>query len=1695
MRYEIEMPAGAHLRSDGNRGAEVAMGDEVLDWIPFPVAFDAQGTQVPVELSIDGDSIALKVAHREADVAYPILVDPHHILEDWVNANWFNGYNTYALDIGAWQYTENMSWIEGETHCIYQCWGWRGLYVSMFNGNHNPNEFGHWAYSTPNSHTWLVNAWAIPFWRDDHGCNKNQYPRPYDYVGMWSAAGHWNRVLMDEAINVGSVDIQSAGEAFILGLSTGAGAPIPCWRDLGVGGVAIWLDDSQNPSLDSVSIGGTKNGWLSDLTTASITATARDEGLGVRMITMFPEGKSLLTHEVGCTGLAGNRCPNTRSWQRNFTGDSLGEGRRFVQVSAEDPLGKASGTYETYTWVDRSAPEVSLSGQLAEATEDDVSETQGDKTIEKLRLPVYSLKIEAKDGSLANNYTKRSGVKDIKVFLDGVQQEVPWQPTASCPETSCAKTETYQLKLSKLDVAGLHKLKVVVTDFVGKVKERELEFDYFPATGMKDEYVMQYFPLPDGLGNEAEEEHPDRPELAVNVMNGNLVYREKDIEVEGPAVDLEVERYYNSMLPEAESTEWGDGWTLAQTPDLKPADTGGSPAPDEADLLESSGAIEGGVGLPTEVGVQEFDPGLQATLTKKAGGGFEMTDDTGESATSVVFGEAGQTETRLTEGFAKVDYAYENGNLSEIKVADPATFAAGPAEQEPPEEQPIGEPTYAFSFGTNGSGDGQLKSPGDVAVDDGGNVWVVDKGNNRIQKFDSTGKFLAKFGSAGTGNGQLNRPASIAIASDGNLLVADANNHRIQKFSPAGQFISKFGTAGAEAGQFSGPESVAVDSEGNIWVADTYNGRLQKFDSTGAFLAEVGSYGAEPGQLGEPTGIDVAPNGNIWVADWQNDRISVFDPEGEFLFDFGSIGTADGEFHQPDEVEVDADGNVWVGDQSNGRVQRFDLEGNYIDQFGSKGSGAGQFSFSYPMGIATDPGGHLWVTDVNNHRIQQWLTTLPVELDLSDGDPSVEIETEDDLVSSVTGDAAGTHTYEHDGRFLISHDGPNGETAYEKTAAGLLSKVTLPNGTWAAISYRPDGRVESVTVAPEGANVRTTYFYYQDAPTRRTVVDLPNDPNVTYDIGSDGSVFKWANTEKPPEIDPAGTLWDAREKSGYLEPGNQELEVAAESTEGVASIQIIANGSDLVDEATCDEDRNTPQIECEQVNSLWVTHTSNHAPGYLYLEIMVTDQSGNIASERFWVDIPEPPPPPAPGTPIAPTFEEIADFREEYGLEVVFPVEDETELAERINNLIGYWHNPNTPLGAVARASWERWGIPLRPEDVAEMEFREHYMTVNIPRIEEWAELHRAGTYAGYYIDHAAGGILHVGFTQGQATSLADLKEHVSLEAPDRLAIYQATPAFARASLSGVLQSIENLWSSDPLLESALVSAGIDEKTNSVEVTGPDPSQIDARLRTLLGQSVPIRAVYEEAGEEYDGRNHVEGRVQGGDRIIGATNVVKSACTAGFGAWERVGTKPNGEAEIAPFLLTAGHCARPGYLYYRTPVGGKIDPNSLAKIGHVARTGLPRGGQHYETDGSAIKLNAGGVMPYYIFMNGQPLKPVGPPGRVHHGETLCFSGMATNEPKRCGEVIGVRVRQTPNPGRQLFLITRFAGIPGDSGAPVWSPRLQRSIGILSGGPGIPGLVKDWVTPLLQPRGHDSEKVPGILNAPGMGALNLAVPGS
>ncbi|HYM46295.1 MAG TPA: DUF6531 domain-containing protein, partial [Solirubrobacteraceae bacterium] len=177
--------------------------------------------------------------------------------------------------------------------------------------------------------------------------------------------------------------------------------------------------------------------------------------------------------------------------------------------------------------------------------------------------------------------------------------------------------------------------------------------------------------------------------------------------------------------------------------------------------------------------------------------------------------------------------------------------------------------------GISGSGNGQLSEPKGVAVDASGNVWVVDPVNARVQEFAENGSYLNKFGSYGGGEGQFNVPLGIAL-SGGNLYVSEYGNNRVQELSTAGKFISQIGTgkAGSGNGEFNAPRGIAADPRtGNLYVADAGNNRVQEFSAAGSLIAKFGSAGSGTEQLSEPKGVAVSFSGGVYVTDYNNNRV------------------------------------------------------------------------------------------------------------------------------------------------------------------------------------------------------------------------------------------------------------------------------------------------------------------------------------------------------------------------------------------------------------------------------------------------------------------------------------------------------------------------------------------------------------------------------------------------------------------------------------------------------------------------------------------------------------------------------------------------------------------------------------------------------------------------------------------------------
>jgi tripartite motif-containing protein 71 len=278
---------------------------------------------------------------------------------------------------------------------------------------------------------------------------------------------------------------------------------------------------------------------------------------------------------------------------------------------------------------------------------------------------------------------------------------------------------------------------------------------------------------------------------------------------------------------------------------------------------------------------------------------------------------------------------------------------------------------YGFikKWSANLTGNGQFYSPLAIDVDSSGNVYVVDSGNNRVQKFDSKGTFITKWGTNGTGNGQFSSPEGIAVDSSGNVYVADTFNYRVQKFDNKGTFISTWGTPGTDNGQFNSPVGVKVDSSGNVYVVDSTDNNVQKFDSKGTFITKWGTNGTGNGQFRSPEDIAVDSSGNVYVTDYGNNRVQKFDSKGTFITKWGTNGTGNGQFYYPLAVDVGSSGNVYVTD-GNYRVQKFDSNGTFITKWGSQGTGLGQFN--NPLAVDVDSSGNVYVTDNSNNNVQKF---------------------------------------------------------------------------------------------------------------------------------------------------------------------------------------------------------------------------------------------------------------------------------------------------------------------------------------------------------------------------------------------------------------------------------------------------------------------------------------------------------------------------------------------------------------------------------------------------------------------------------------------------------------------------------------------------------------------------------------------------
>ena len=474
LSYDLDVPEGGAIALDESRQViEISdkEGKKVANVSPA-VVLDADGSPVPARWLVQGTLVQIAVEHRQADVRYPILVDPLWIM------NQDSWEENASIDFGGWAFTESnpnaLAKSQGDAG-----WG-RGLNIWLPPNLTTPaNLWGMWYMNAPGNTN--IAAFEMGF---------------FSYVPLGGRNCAVTGIL--EWVNPLS---WAPGSVTTIEDSTGdtANGPSPWLRcppdytldqyqlhtpnpsRIGKAAAFQWWapNVASGPNIDLVALGGAKvyiaddhgpNSFtqtgLSQLTWSkndiSFAAYATDPGLGMKRMRSYLDDISLPVNEVnsGCVAdfRAANHCPATQGLAvqipRSDGFPGLSDGIHEVTITGEDALYNV-GTGVFAARIDRRAPEMELSGPAYDRAGQDVGAAS------------YAVHVSADDKGLAPE-VPTSGVKLVELLVDGAVVGSKSQPC----EAGCIEGEPRPLEADlafDADAAsvGTHNLQVRVTDEAG----------------------------------------------------------------------------------------------------------------------------------------------------------------------------------------------------------------------------------------------------------------------------------------------------------------------------------------------------------------------------------------------------------------------------------------------------------------------------------------------------------------------------------------------------------------------------------------------------------------------------------------------------------------------------------------------------------------------------------------------------------------------------------------------------------------------------------------------------------------------------------------------------------------------------------------------------------------------------------------------------------------------------------------------------------------------------------------------------------------------------------------------------------------------------------------------------------------------------------------------------------------------------
>ncbi len=555
LAYKVGMPPGASLTQEQGSGAvDVVKEGATIATIPPPQAQDGAGTTVPLEMSVSGDILVVKVEHLSNSYLYPIAVDPE-----------FNT-TTENLTPGNWHFTPS----EAEHHFTYSA-GSEGLSMDH-KGSFPATNWASVAMQTNgNSHIYEVQVTDI-LWTDFASSTYEYKPSTYPYLdayleirkesyeshqvtlsgtpylkaaticaaeGCASSGGLENNAVNFEVTTVeSSAALEASGhpEAIPYGgalqsVTTYISQPKETHSTVHYKTSATELEYTAGQKTFNI-FNGTH--WVGPRSGGAFEFESNDNGLGVSATAVeawngskweTQRSKNYLTQEGGCIGV---HCSAAQHEIITYTmiNGAMPNGEGKVRVSAHDPMAATSsiehGEGEATLKVDAENPHgLTLSGLAGTSEKYELGEVEAHVTA------------EATDGE---GSVPSSGIKSLTLAVDGKELV---KAAGSCSVGPCSASAEWAINGSELGV-GTHTLTVQAVDNANNFATKDFTLSVYHAS-----------PVALGPGS-------------VNPESGDFALESADVAISGGSGSLAVTRHYDSLNPkEGEEGALGPQWTLS----------------------------------------------------------------------------------------------------------------------------------------------------------------------------------------------------------------------------------------------------------------------------------------------------------------------------------------------------------------------------------------------------------------------------------------------------------------------------------------------------------------------------------------------------------------------------------------------------------------------------------------------------------------------------------------------------------------------------------------------------------------------------------------------------------------------------------------------------------------------------------------------------------------------------------------------------------------------------------------------------------------------------------------------------------------------------------------------------------------------------------------------------------------------------